>query len=117
MIAPRILPSHVVDRINSIGCKAWGIQYPTSPRFSGQIRNTDEAKGGPAVVTITTSEECKDTSLLSDLPILAGLYDIHGKQGVYYEVLIQRMGGFIAIGTSSFTYLHCAASTNDRSLD
>ncbi|KAJ2935437.1 hypothetical protein H1R20_g1655, partial [Candolleomyces eurysporus] len=104
VMAPRILPSHVVDKINSVGCKAWGVQYPTSPRFSGQIRNTDEAKGGPVVVAITTNEECKDVCLLSDLPILAGLYDIHGKQGVYYEVLIQKMVGFVAVGTACRPY-------------
>ena len=45
-----------------------------------------------------TSLECKDVCLLSDLPIVAGLYDIKGKTGIYYEVQIDRMDGIIAIG-------------------
>lgn len=57
------------------------------------------------MVSIVTNENCKDTCLLSDLPILAGLYDIHGKQGVYYEVVIQKMNGFIAVGTEPFLFL------------
>lgn len=98
---PRLLPSEAVDRINEVGCRAWGIDYPASPRFAGHILS--DSKGGPAVVTIQTQPECKDVSLLSNLPIIAGLYDIQGKEGVYYEILINRMDGIIAIGM-----LHCA---------
>lgn len=38
--------------------------------------------------------------LLSNLPVIAGLYDIKGKTGIYYEVQINRMDGFVAIGES-----------------
>ena len=31
---------------------------------------------------------------------MAGLYDIHGKTGVYFEILIRKMEGIIAIGKS-----------------
>jgi hypothetical protein len=35
---------------------------------------------------------------MSDLPIMAGLYDIHGRRGVYYEIRVIRMDGVVAIG-------------------
>ena len=50
------------------------------------------------MTTIRTDKRTKDTCLLSDLPILAGLYDLQGKTGVYFEVYIQKMVGIIAIG-------------------
>ncbi|KAF6750886.1 endosome protein [Ephemerocybe angulata] len=92
-LAPRLLPSDLVDKINTLGCKAWGIQWPTTPRFSGHIQEAADTKGGPAVTTVTTTPKCKDTCLLSDMPILAGLYEVQGKTGVYYEVLVQKMEG------------------------
>ncbi|CAA7261963.1 unnamed protein product [Cyclocybe aegerita] len=98
--APRLLPSLAVDRIAEIGCRAWGIEVPESPRFVGRVQNIGEAKGNSAVVTVQTQEECKDVCLLSDLPIVAGLYDVQGKTGVYYEVCIRRMNGIIAVGTA-----------------
>ncbi|KAF5326603.1 hypothetical protein D9611_000882 [Ephemerocybe angulata] len=103
-LAPRLLPSELVDKINTLGCKAWGIQWPTTPRFSGHIQEAADTKGGPAVTTVTTTAKCKDTCLLSDMPILAGLYEVQGKTGVYYEVLVQKMTGFIAIGTACRPY-------------
>jgi hypothetical protein len=36
---------------------------------------------------------------MSDLPLMAGLYDIHGRRGIYYEVRVNRMEGVVAIGT------------------
>lgn len=97
--APRLLPSNAVDKITAIGCKAWGIEVPISPRFVGTVHN--DVKAGPAVVTVVTRPECKDICLLSDLPIIAGLYDIQGKVGVYYEIYVRRMNGIIALGNSS----------------
>ena len=91
-----LLPSDAVDKINEIGCRAWGIEVPTTPRFVGYVQN--DSKGGPGVITVQTRPGCKDTCLLSDLPIIAGLYDIQGKTGVYYEIYINRMDGFIALG-------------------
>jgi len=93
---PRLLPSDAVDRINTEGCKAWGIQLPTTPRFAGYVQSGN--KGGPAVIKVQTMPQCKDVCLLSDLPMMAGLYDVQGKFGVYYEILIHRMDGIIAIG-------------------
>jgi hypothetical protein len=93
-----MIPSDAVDRINAIGCKAWGIEVPTSPRFVGSVQNLNDSKGGSGVVRIQTGAACKDVCLLSDLPILAGLYDTQGKTGVYYEIYIHRMEGIIAIG-------------------
>ncbi|KAF8901063.1 hypothetical protein CPB84DRAFT_1778382 [Gymnopilus junonius] len=98
----RLLPSDAVDRINDLGCKAWGIEYPTSPRFVGHIAS--DSKGGPGITAIQTRPECKDVCLLSNLPIIAGLYDTQGKEGVYYEILINRMDGIIAIGTACRPY-------------
>ncbi len=98
MERPRLLPSDIIDRINAIGCKAWGIEFPITPRFSGHVQN--DSKGGPGVVVIHTTADCKDVCLLSDLPILSGLYDIQGKHGIYYEILILKMEGILAIGTA-----------------
>ncbi|KAF8176307.1 hypothetical protein BJ912DRAFT_701876 [Pholiota molesta] len=100
--APRLLPSDAIDRINAVGCKAWGIEAPINPRFVGHIQN--DSKGGPGVVTVNTRSSCKDVCLLSDLPIIAGLYDIQGKYGIYYEIYISRMDGIIAVGTACRPY-------------
>ncbi|TFK24895.1 endosome protein [Coprinopsis marcescibilis] len=102
--APRMLPSVAVDYITEVGCKAWTIENPNTARFSGRIDNPGETKGSLGVVRVQTDANCKDTCLLSTLPLLAGLYDVHGKTGVYYEITIHRMDGFIAIGTSCRPY-------------
>lgn len=62
------------------------------------MQNLNDSKGGLGVVRIQTEPACKDVCLLSDLPILAGLYDTHGKTGIYYEIYVHRMDGIIAIG-------------------
>ncbi|XP_006455777.1 hypothetical protein AGABI2DRAFT_76541 [Agaricus bisporus var. bisporus H97] len=100
----QLVPSHIIDNIKSIGEKAWGLSYPTLNRFSGTIINPTDSKGSSGVVKVTTTPMCGDVCLMSDLPILAGLYGIKGKTGVYYEVLINRMDGLIAIGTSCRPY-------------
>jgi len=101
-----------------LGCRAWGLELPpldygSEPRFFGSIHNvypqdddlvgslgatSEKPLGGRGVVQVRTTEACKDVSLLSDLPILAGLYDTRGKEGVYFEVQIINMRGFIAVG-------------------
>ncbi|GBE83243.1 hypothetical protein SCP_0502910 [Sparassis crispa] len=96
---PRLLPSHIVDRIDAEGCRTWTLQWPRSPRFVGNTQNSSE-KGGSSVVKVVTEKSCMDVCLLSDLPLLAGLYDIQGKSGVYYEILIHKMDGIIAVGTT-----------------
>lgn len=97
---PRLLPSDVVERIEALGCRAWGIERPRNSRFVGSVgASPGESKGGPAVVRIeTVSDKCRDTCLLSDLPLSAGLYDTRGKAGVYYEITIHQMMGTIALG-------------------
>jgi hypothetical protein len=89
---PKLLPSDVIERINKGGCKAWSIELPDSSRFEGKVKSRQ------AAVDIETKSSCKDVSLFSDLPLMAGLYDIQGKAGVYYEVTIHKMEGIIAIG-------------------
>ncbi|KAI0372314.1 hypothetical protein BV20DRAFT_929909, partial [Pilatotrama ljubarskyi] len=101
--SPRLLPSHIVERIDAVGCRAWQLELPRSPRFRGLIQNGGE-KSGAGIVSVATESGCQDVCLLSDLPILAGLYDIHGKLGVYYEVKILRMDGLIAIGSACRPY-------------
>jgi Ran-binding protein 9/10 len=68
----------------------------TTPRFVGYVQSGN--KGRPAVIKVQTMPQCKDVCLLSDLTMMAGLYDVQGKVGVYYEILIHRMDGIIAIG-------------------
>jgi hypothetical protein len=103
---PRLLPSDAVDRINALGCKAWGLDSPTfyypynQHRFSGIIQNPNDTKGGSGMINVMTFAQCGDVCLLSNLPIMAGMYDIQGKTGVYYEVLIEKMNGVIAIGNA-----------------
>lgn len=97
--APRLLPSDVVERIEALGCRAWGLSYPPFPEFTGRIGvSPGESKGGAAVVRVETQEGCRDACVFSDLPISAGLYDTRGKAGVYFEVTVRRMEGTIAIG-------------------
>jgi len=95
-----------VDRINVLGCKAWGLEQPTfhhpytRRQFCGLIQNLSDIKGGSGMIDVKTYAQCEDVCLLSDLPIMGGLYDIQGKTGVYYEVLIKKMDGVIAIGNA-----------------
>ena len=105
----KLLPSYVVDRINSEGCKAWKLQWPAT-RFVGEIKDSGE-KGGDSTILVKTKKECKDVCILSDLPLMAGRYDIQGKLGVYYEVKIHKMKGIIAIGESTVRYL-CTPPTH-----
>jgi hypothetical protein len=48
---------------------------------------------------VCTQKRCRDTCIMSNLPLMAGLYDIHGRRGIYYEVRVRMMEGVIAIGT------------------
>ena len=99
---PRMLPSSEVDRINSKGCAAWAVEVPTSPRFVGRVQQQvtmgGDGRNSSSTIKITTGSACKDVCILSDLPLMSGLYNIQGKRGVYYEVEIKRMDGLVAIG-------------------
>jgi Ran-binding protein 9/10 len=53
---------------------------------------------GAQTVKVVTGEKCKNSCLLSDLPIMAGLDDVKGKLGVYFEVRMNKMNEIVAIG-------------------
>lgn len=98
----------MVEQITSDGCKAWGLEIPPpGSRFSGAVHNIQkDSKKAPVIVRVQTDKHCKDYCLLGDLPIMAGYYDIPGKAGAYYEILIHKMPtepgkGLISIGQSS----------------
>ncbi|KAF8650328.1 hypothetical protein AX16_005290 [Volvariella volvacea WC 439] len=81
----------------------------SNPNYSSVYEARLDASGGKAgsglgVVKISAFPDCKDVCLLSDLPIMAGLYDIQGKRGVYYEVKVLKMKGTVAVGTSCRPY-------------
>jgi len=100
---PRILPSSDVQRIQEEGCKAWDLLKPAlQARFKGTIDNGSSAKN--KVVEVLTAKDCGDSCIMSNFPILAGLYDNQGKEGVYYEITIKQMDGIIAIGTACQPY-------------
>jgi Ran-binding protein 9/10 len=99
---PRILASDVIDRIRLHGCAAWALEQPATPRFVGRIDRSGQNKPRTGVSSwkVCTEKRCKDTCLLSNLPLMAGLYDIRGTLGIYYEVRVNSMEGVVAIGTS-----------------
>ncbi|KAG5648778.1 hypothetical protein DXG03_000127 [Asterophora parasitica] len=106
--APRLLSSDTVERISASGCKAWGLEIPQTRRFVGTVQNPSDSKSDAHRVHVKTGSACRETCILSDLPILAGLYDVKGKHGVYYEVEILEMDvekdGVVAVGTACRPY-------------
>lgn len=112
---PKFLPSVMAERLSQEGCKPWRMRLPSSPRFEGRVESGND-KGGTGVTKVVTDRMCKDVCIFSDLPIMAGLYDTKGKQGVYYEVVIRKMEGIIAIGDScsEFTISTLANAAHDR---
>lgn len=98
--APRLLASNVIDRIRQLGGAAWGLEYPGTARFIGRIERSDQNESGSGDGTwkVSTQNCCRDTRVMSDLPIMAGLYDIHDRRGIYYEVRVNKMEGVVAIG-------------------
>ena len=108
--APRLLPSEDVERIRQSGCGAWRLVLPTEdPARAGCVKLHNGGEPGKmGTILVESSEDCRDICILSDLPLLAGLYDTRGKRGVYYEIKVLRMEGVIAIGAlpvSLFTYI------------
>ncbi|KAI0712359.1 hypothetical protein C8Q76DRAFT_768996 [Earliella scabrosa] len=101
---PRLLSSESIERIRRLGCGAWRLEVPTSPRFRGAIHNGGEKGPAMGVIKVVTKDGCEDACILSDIPILAGLYDTRGRPGVYYEIKIIRMDGVIAVGTTCRPY-------------
>lgn len=100
---PKLLPSELVDELGRGGCRLWRMLRPVSDRFQGYINHGDSEKG-TGVTKVITNEACGDVCIFSNLPIMAGQYDIKGKQGIYYEVVIKKMGGIIAIGSACRPY-------------
>jgi Ran-binding protein 9/10 len=97
--APRLLSSDLVERIEAEGCRMWNIDVPRTPRFVGRVVVGGE-KGKQAVSKVETGKKCRDSCLFSNLPLIAGLYEVQGKTGIYYEVMVKKMDGIVAIGTS-----------------
>ena len=88
--------------MRALGCGAWGLAPPPRDRGAVVVR-ADEKRG---VVLVESAPDCRDVCVLSDLPLLAGLYDTRGKEGVYYEVRILRMDGVIAVGEHYLDRVH-----------
>ena len=91
---PKFIDSRLVDQLLNEGAAVWQIDVPSSPRFRGEVRNTN------AEINISTSTECGDFCLMSNIPIIAGQYSRHGQYGVYYELTVNRMDpeGVVVIG-------------------
>ena len=100
----KLLQPDIVERLSRERSKSWGMKSPTSPRFKGRVKSG--AGSGAGMTKVVTDEGCKDVCLFSDLPIMAGLYDIKKKRGVYYEVVIREMGGIVAIGNCHASRSH-----------
>ncbi|KAF9816368.1 hypothetical protein IEO21_04121 [Rhodonia placenta] len=94
----QLLPADL-ERISSEDCGAWRLEPPLGKSFCGDIYN-DYKRSTGRVVRLATYNGCEDTCVMSDLPLMAGLYDIRGKVGFYYEVTVRKMNGVIAIGTA-----------------
>ena len=86
------------------------MRLPSSPRFKGSVESGIDG-GGRGATRVFTTKKCRDVCIFGDLPIMAGLYDIGGKQGAYYEVVIRKMKGIIATG---LRYTALANTVHDR---
>ncbi|PCH39827.1 hypothetical protein WOLCODRAFT_161898 [Wolfiporia cocos MD-104 SS10] len=104
--AAQNLSSSDLQRIRERGCGAWGLEVPRPS--SDQVRpiQVEDCKSDTGqflrVTTFSNPPNLGDPELclLSDLPIIPGLYGTNGSRGVYYEVTIEQMAGMIAIGTA-----------------
>lgn len=85
------LPSAVVERIQKQGCRAWTLEAPVTSRFVGKVEDGD-------VIKLSTGKNCEDVCVMSNLPIVGGLYDTRRKKGVYYEVQVNQMHDVVAVG-------------------
>lgn len=109
---PTLLASTDVEAIKQEGCSAWEIAQPsrelTHPshgsRFQGQVEVLHSQLAVTKVTRVITTKNCGDVCLMSNWPIIAGLYDIGDKTGVYYEVTVVKMKGTIAVGKLAELY-------------
>jgi hypothetical protein len=106
----RLLPSSDIDRIAGEGSNAWGLEFHlTDPSFTqrqtfqGTIDNQNKLGGTGIVTRVETTKGCKDCCLISNLPLISGLYyrPPARERGVYFELTIHKMNGVIAIGHST----------------
>ena len=77
------------------------MRLPSSPRLNDYFESGIDR----GMTKVVTDEECTCVCLFNDLLIIADPYDIKGKRGVYYEVVIWKMDGIIAIGNTSSAQL------------
>ena len=100
----RFFASVDIERVEEQGCRVWELVKPEGrwSRFRGVIEddvNYRAGSKGERVIRVRTTEKCGDTNMLSNLPLVAGMYGVsRGKEGVYYEVRIDDMQGCIAVG-------------------
>lgn len=92
---PRFLK---LDTAAPMSSKHWRMEFPKSPSAKGRVGSIFVTRNPTGMTKIVTKKKCEDTCIFSNLPIMAGLYDIVGQKGVYYEVVIKEMIGVIAIG-------------------
>ncbi|TFY78143.1 hypothetical protein EWM64_g5869 [Hericium alpestre] len=108
MKAPGLLNSDVLERIKGPeGCGPWTMQFwsHTTDRFIGKIETDVKGIGVAGATRVRTEKGCKDCSILSNLPIVAGMYAVPPTaKGAYFEVRINKMKGVIAIGTACLPY-------------
>ena len=63
----------------------------------GGTWSREAAKGGDGTWRVGKTKASKKF-------LRGGLYDIQGKEGIYYEILINRMDGIIAVGMCSYLW-------------
>ncbi|KAG6376875.1 hypothetical protein JVT61DRAFT_901 [Boletus reticuloceps] len=112
----RLRPSSDIETIAKEGNNAWGLEFHHTDSsfteretFLGAIHNQSKSHSGTGVVTkVETSKACNDCCLISNLPLMGGLYyrPQEHNRGVYFELTIHKMNGVIAIGTVCRPYPH-----------
>ncbi|KIJ17574.1 hypothetical protein PAXINDRAFT_9518 [Paxillus involutus ATCC 200175] len=109
----RLLPSSDIECITVQRCTAWELEFQQTDlsfrqrqTFDGKIDNLSKNDARGATIKVETTKECKDCCVISNLPLIAGLYYRPSDGGVYYELTIQKMNGVIALGTTCRPYPH-----------
>ncbi|KIY54009.1 hypothetical protein FISHEDRAFT_32189 [Fistulina hepatica ATCC 64428] len=107
---PKLFSPDSISLIQTLGCRAWALEEPDTQHFQGHIYNlsgkSDSKNTGASVIGVQTSEQCRDSTILSNFPIIAGKYDTRGKSGAYFEIRISAPSteGVIAIGMACKPY-------------
>jgi len=97
---PRLLDSRLIDKIRDKGSSVWQMLPPNSTRFRGLVTHTMEG------TIIATGRDCKDSCLLSNLPIVGGYYRQTSQKGIYYEITVKFMDSdaTVALGSACRPY-------------